>query len=123
MRCTYLKAILLALAVITAPALSHAADSSAIPITGAPAVVVAPAAPNTFIIEQPSPVMPAPVTRYGCSRIWRCDPVICEWRRGCFGIYGYMEGPYYTLPLAKRQYERHGWPVPSEGRANFTLSK
>ena len=38
MRCTYLKAMLFALAVITAPALSHAADSPAIPITGAPAV-------------------------------------------------------------------------------------
>ena len=123
MRRTYLKVMLFALAVITAPALSHAADSPAIPITSAPAVVVAPAAPNTFIIEQPSPVMPAAVTRYGCSRIWRCDSAICEWRRGCYGIYGYMEGPYYTLPLAKRQYERHGWPVPSEGRANFTLSK
>lgn len=123
MRCTYLKAMLFALAVITAPALSHAADSPAIPITGAPGVAVAPAVSNTVIIEQPSPVMPAPVTRYGCSRIWRCDSAICEWRRGCYGIYGYMEGPYYTLPLAKRQYERHGWPVPSEGRANFTLSK
>jgi hypothetical protein len=123
MRPTYLKAMLFALAVITAPALSHAADSPAIPITGAPAVAFAPAVPNTVIIEQPSPVMPAPVTRYGCSRVWRCDAAICEWRRGCYGIYGYMEGPYYTLPLAKRQYERHGWPVPSEGRANFTLSK
>src|SRR5688500_7152066 len=124
MRRTYLKAMLFALAVVAAPALSYAADSP--PITRAPAVAVAPAVAavsETIIITEPSPVIPAPAVRYGCSRIWRCDPVICEWRRGCFGIYGYMEGPYYTLPLAKRQYERHGWPVPPERRTNFTLSK
>ena len=122
MRRTYLKAMLFALAVVAAPALSYAADSPAA-VTVAPAVKVAPAASDTIVIEQPSPVMPAPVVRYGCSRIWRCDSVICEWRRGCYGIYGYMEGPYYTLPLARRQYERHGWPVPPERRTNFTLSK
>ena len=122
MRRTYLKAMLFALAVVAAPALSYAADSPAA-VTVAPAVAAAPATSNTIIIEQPSPVMPAPAVRYSCSRIWRCDAVICEWRRGCFGIYGYMEGPYYTLPLARRQYERHGWPVPPERRTNFTLSK
>ena len=122
MRRTYLKAMLFALAVVAAPALCYAADAPA-SVTVAPAVTVVPAASNTIIIEQPSPVMPAPVVRYGCSRIWRCDAVICEWRRGCYGIYGYMEGPYYTLPLARRQYERHGWPVPPERRTNFTLSK
>ncbi|MEA2984233.1 MAG: hypothetical protein QOD94_487 [Alphaproteobacteria bacterium] len=122
MRRTYLKAMLFALAVVAAPALSYAADSPAA-VTVAPAVAAAPAVSNTIVIEQPSPVMPAPVVRYGCSRIWRCDSVICEWRRGCYGVYGYMEGPYYTLPLAKRQYERHGWPVPPERRTNFTLSK
>ncbi|HET7679571.1 MAG TPA: hypothetical protein VFK79_05490 [Xanthobacteraceae bacterium] len=129
MRRTYLKAMLFALAVVAAPALSYAADSPPVPITRAPAVTVAPAvavAPavsDTIVITEPSPVIPAPVVRYGCSRIWRCDSVICEWRRGCFGIYGYMEGPYYTLPLARRQYERHGWPVPPERRTNFTVSK
>ena len=123
MRHTYLKAMLFALAAVTAPALSHAADSPPIAITRAPAVTLAPAESNTIIIEQPSPVIPAPVVRYGCSRIWRCDSVICEWRRGCYGIYGYMEGPYYSLPLARRQYERHGWPVPPERRTNFSLSK
>ena len=127
MRCMYLKAMLFALAVVAAPVVSYGADSP--PITRAPAVTVAPVAAvapavsNTIIIEEPSPVIPAPAVRYGCSRIWRCDPVICEWRRGCFGTYGYMEGPYYTLPLAKRQYERHGWPVPPERRTNFSLSK
>ena len=119
---TYLKAMLFALAVVAAPALSRAADSPAA-VRVAPAVTVAPAPSNTIVIEEPSPIMPAPVVRYGCSRIWRCDSVICEWRRGCYGIYGYMEGPYYTLPLARRQYERHGWPVPPERRTNFTLSK
>ena len=119
---TYLKAMLFALAVVAAPALSHAADSPAA-VRVAPAVTVAPAPSNTIVIEEPSPIMPAPVVRYGCSRIWRCDAVICEWRRGCYGIYGYMEGPYYTLPLARRQYERHGWPVPPERRTNFSLSK
>src|SRR5215204_1475070 len=128
MRRRYLKAILFACSVLAAPALSYAADSPAIitrapMVTEAPAVVVAPAISETIVIEQPSPVLPAPVVRYGCKRIWRCDSVICEWRRGCFGIYGYMEGPYYTLPLARRQYERHGWPVPPERRSNFTLSK
>ena len=122
MRRTYLKAMLVALAVVAAPALSYTADSPAA-VTVAPAAAVAPAVSNTIIIEQPSPIMPAPVVRYGCSRIWRCDAVICQWRRGCYGIYGYMEGPYYTLPLARRQYERHGWPVPPERRTNFTLSK
>jgi hypothetical protein len=33
-----------------------------------------------------------------------------------------MEGPYYTLALAKRQYEQHGWPVPGQ-RSNVTVSK
>ena len=123
MRHTYLKAMLFAIAALAAPALSSAADSPPVSVVRAPAVTVAPAASNTIIIEEPSPVIPAPAVRYGCSRIWRCDSVICEWRRGCFGIYGYMEGPYYTLPLARRQYERHGWPVPPERRTNFSLSK
>jgi hypothetical protein len=132
MRSTYLKAMLFLLAVAAAPVLSYAADS---PTGRAPAVTVAPAArvapavavapglSETVVIAETSPVIPAPVVRYGCSRVWRCDSVICEWRRGCYGIYGYMEGPYYTLPLAKRQYERHGWPLPPERRTNFTLSK
>jgi len=124
MRRPYLKAILFALAVVAAPALSYAADSPtgrAPAVTVAPAVAASPAVSETIVITEPSPIMPAPVVRHGCSRIWRCDAVICEWRRGCYGIYGYMEGPYYTLPLAKRQYERHGWPT--ERRTNFSYSK
>jgi hypothetical protein len=113
-----LKAILLALA-LAAPAVAqvaYAADATPIRISRAAA------SGDTIIIEQASPVLPAPVVRYGCSRVWRCDSVICEWRRGCWGIYGYMEGPYYTLELAKRQWERHGWPTP-ERRARYSPSK
>ena len=84
---------------------------------------VALAAEDTIVIEEASPVMPAPIVRYGCKRIWRCDGVICEWRRGCWGVYGYMEGPYYTVELAQRQWERHGWPVPAGRRTNYTISK
>lgn len=118
MRRAYLKAIFFALAIVAAgPALSYAADSTPIRITRAPAV------DGTIVIEEASPILPAPVVRYGCKRVWRCDDVVCEWRRGCFGTYGYMEGPYYTLQLARRQYERHGWPSPPEHRSNYTISK
>jgi hypothetical protein len=51
-----------------------------------------------------------PRTAYGCKRIWRCDNQVCEWRRGCWGIYGYVEGPYYSVPLAKRQWKQQGLP-------------
>jgi hypothetical protein len=27
-----------------------------------------------------------------------------------------MEGPYYSLNLAQRQWERDGWPVPGTNR-------
>jgi hypothetical protein len=122
MRSTYLKSALVALAMVVAvPALSQAADSTSIHITRVPAPT--PAAEETIVIEHASPVLPAPFVRYGCKRVWRCDPVICEWRRGCWGVYGYMEGPYYTLSLAQRQYERHGWPVPADRRTNYTISK
>jgi hypothetical protein len=118
MRSACLKVILIALAVLAAPAASYAADATPIRIVRAPAV--APAVEDTIIIEQASPVLPAPVVRYGCKRIWRCDSVVCDWRRGCWGTYGYMEGPYYTVDLAKRQWERHGWPMP-ERRSSVNL--
>ena len=56
------------------------------------------------------PVLPPPNVPYGCKRVWRCDAQICEWRRGCWGVYGYVEGPYYTSAFARRQWEAHGWP-------------
>lgn len=118
MRGTYLKVMLFVLALVAVPVVACAADST--PIRNSRAVAVAPAVSDTIIIEQPSPMMPAPVVRYGCSRVWRCDPLICEWRRGCWGIYGYMEGPYYTLALARRQWERHGWPTPPESRTRYS---
>jgi len=57
-----------------------------------------------------------PTTAYGCKRIWRCDKQVCEWRRGCWGVYGYIEGPYYSVALAQRQWERDGLPGPAHGR-------
>lgn len=118
----YLRAMLFALAALTAPAISYAADTTL--LGRGPVVVTAPVpAESTIIIEQASPIRPAPTVRYGCSRVWRCDSVVCEWRRGCWGVYGYMEGPYYTLDLAKRQWERHGWPTPPQERSRYTLSK
>jgi hypothetical protein len=122
MRSAFLKTTFLALAVMVAvPALAYAADATPIRITRVPAP--APAVEDTLIIEQASPVVPAPVVRYACKRVWRCDAAVCEWRRGCWGVYGYMEGPYYTLALAQRQWERHGWPVPPGKRTNYTISK
>ena len=44
--------------------------------------------------------------------MWRCDAQVCEWRRGCNGIYGYVEGPYYNKPLAERQWARDYLPGP-----------
>ena len=118
MRSAYLKAILFALAVMAAPAASYAADATPIRIVRGAAV--APATEGAIIVEQAAVPLPPPVVRYGCSRIWRCDNVICEWRRGCWGTYGYMEGPYFTTELAKRQYERHGWSVPSRYRESLS---
>jgi hypothetical protein len=69
-------------------------------------VTVLPQGP-TIVVTKPEPHVP-----YGCKRIWRCDKQVCEWRRGCWGVYGYMEGPYYSQELAQRQWERDGWPVP-----------
>lgn len=126
MRSAYLQAIFVAIAmIVAAPAVSYAADATPLRINRAPASVAAVETNDTIVIEQASPVIPAPAVRYGCSRIWRCDSVICQWRRGCFGVYGYMEGPYYTVDLAKRQWERHGWPTPTSPaqRERFSFSK
>lgn len=120
-----LKVMLFTLAVLAMLAPSYAADSSIVRTSPGPVITAAPvpSAESTVIIPQASPIRPAPVVRYGCSRIWRCDSVICEWRRGCYGIYGYMEGPYHNLDLAKRQWERHGWPTPSDYRSRHSFSK
>ncbi|MPZ56356.1 MAG: hypothetical protein GEU91_07605 [Rhizobiales bacterium] len=64
-----------------------------------------------------TPLVPAPQIRYGCRRIWRCDTTVCEWRRGCWGVYGYVESTYYSAALARRQWESHGLPAyPQERR-------
>lgn len=87
-------------AVVTAPPALVTAPPPAVAATPVPGVVAV------------GPLYPAPEIHYGCQRIWRCDTVVCEWRRGCWGIYGYMEGPYYTVELAKRQWESQGLPLP-----------
>ncbi len=77
-----------------------AADVTVVP----GARVTAPAAPRRLATVVP------PGTAYGCKRIWRCDAQVCEWRRGCWGVYGYVEGPYFSVALAKRQWVRDGLP-------------
>lgn len=70
-------------------------------------------------VAKSTPVLaatPRPDVAFGCKRIWRCDAQVCEWRRGCWGVYGYMEGPYYSLALAQRQWQRDGWPTPPSYR-------
>lgn len=78
-------------------------------------VVVAPMVAPAVAEGGLATVVP-PRIAYGCKRLWRCDTQVCEWRRGCWGVYGYMEGPYYSVALAKRQWERDGWPSPSRER-------
>jgi hypothetical protein len=41
---------------------------------------------------------------------------VCEWRRGCWGVYGYVEGPYYTSEFAKRQWENHNLGIVPQKR-------
>lgn len=68
-------------------------------------------------VEATGPLMAPPAVRFGCQRVWRCDTTICEWRRGCWGVYGYLEGPYYTPSFARRQAEQHGWIFPLYNRS------
>ena len=119
----YLRAMLVVFAAIAVPAISYAADYTPLRSGSRSVVAVAPAINETVIVDTLTPIVPAPVVRYGCKRIWRCDALICEWRRGCYGIYGYMEGPYHSLDLAKRQWEHHGWPTPREYQPRYSLSK
>jgi hypothetical protein len=87
------------------------------PVAVAP-VAVAPVAvpPGPTGVKGPAtgPLMAPPPVRFGCQRVWRCDTTICEWRRGCWGVYGYVEGPYYTPSFARRQAEQHGLLFPGE---------
>jgi hypothetical protein len=101
-----------ALLLVTGAVAAHAADAKVV-VAPAP-VVAAPAIVATPVMVEGVPVVvtkPPPRVQYGCKRIWRCDKQVCEWRRGCWGIYGYMEGPYYSQELARRQWERDGWPT------------
>ena len=78
-----------------------------------PTVIVPPAVavPDTVVVTG-VPVIGPSLKPYGCQRVWRCDAQVCEWRRGCNGIYGYVEGPYYNKPLAERQWARDYLPGP-----------
>jgi hypothetical protein len=102
--------LMIAGAVFTA-AQAQAADS---------AVTVAPQPKPAAVVEPgakaAAATKPAPHVAYGCKRIWRCDKEVCEWRRGCWGVYGYVEGPYYSQELAKRQWARDGLPMPRDRR-------
>ena len=97
----------------------------ALPAAGADMTTVGPGqavveAPSASITEAPvatGPLLPPPQIRFGCQRIWRCDETVCEWRRGCWGVYGYVEGPYYTRAFVRRQWENHSPPVVPDRRS------
>jgi hypothetical protein len=108
--------VMAALSSLPAQAADVYVDRPAVVKAAPPPVIVAtpPVEPDGTVLA--TPIKPEPEIHYGCQRIWRCDNVVCEWRRGCWGVYGYMEGPYYTLDLARRQWENHGWPTSSRRR-------
>jgi hypothetical protein len=115
-------ALVLLFAVVTTaghPALAADANATVAPpraVSTTTTVVTTPTAVEAATIPSNGSVIivtkPEPHVPYGCKRIWRCDKQVCEWRRGCWGVYGYMEGPYFSQELAQRQWERDGWPVP-----------
>jgi hypothetical protein len=104
-------ALLMIAGAVFAAAQARAADSKVTVAPQAEAVVIEPAPHAGAVAAKPAPHVP-----YGCKRVWRCDKQVCEWRRGCWGIYGYIEGPYYSQELAKRQWTRDGLPVPRDMR-------
>ncbi len=110
------RVLLSILALLVVPALVVAVTPMR---AGAADVEIDRVAPHSAVVVKPrSGIRIAPVSIerpqvvYGCRRIWRCDAEVCEWRRGCHGIYGYVEGPYYSLQLARRQWERDALPAP-----------
>jgi hypothetical protein len=121
MRHLALAVLLIAAAGLTGPP-AQAADAKAKVVVAPAPVVVEP-----VVVEPVEPLpgasilvtKPPPRVAYGCKRIWRCDKEVCEWRRGCWGVYGYIESPYYSQELAKRQWVRDGLPGPPEKRARY----
>jgi hypothetical protein len=103
-RRTWWLASAFAVALLAQPSFAADADVVATPAPKGKARVVA--------TDSGAPLRNKSV-EFGCKRIWRCDAQVCEWRRGCWGIYGYMESPYYSVPLAQRQWQQHGWPTSS----------
>jgi len=91
----------------------HAAPAVVAVPPPTPAVIVPPAVvvPDTVVVTG-VPVIGPSLKPFGCQRVWRCDAQVCEWRRGCNGVYGYVEGPYYNKPLAERQWARDYLPGP-----------
>jgi len=88
-----------------------AADAGRFDPAPAPAMVEPSPETDETRLTQAKPRLPPPQVAFGCQRIWRCDAMVCEWRRGCRGVYGYVEGPYYSSALARRQWQSHGLPA------------
>ena len=108
---------LLSAIMLLGPSIAGAADVDLVRPARGPIVVEA--APPIVVESEviaTGPLRPPPNVRYGCQRVWRCDLQVCEWRRGCWGVYGYVEGPYYTSAFARRQWQAHGLPGPSDRR-------
>jgi hypothetical protein len=106
---------LLAAAALLGISSAFAADNTVVRAPAGAAVVAAEPPPGGVAVDEsvvkvkrPGP----PEVAYGCKRVWRCDAQVCEWRRGCYGVYGYVEAPYYSKPLAQRQWEQQGLPGP-----------
>lgn len=118
----YAVALLVLIAVSFGTNATFAADNVARvtrpppPVTAVLTPVPADEIPAAAIEVAPAgPVIGPPDIAFGCKRVWRCDAQVCEWRRGCNGIYGYVEAPYYAKPLAEQQWVRDGLPGPDSG--------
>jgi hypothetical protein len=103
------------IALLLLGALAVPAEAADVMVAPGAQVVVPPGAPvvvplPTRVVPPRLATVPPPGTAYGCKRVWRCDAQVCEWRRGCWGVYGYVEGPYFSVALAKRQWTREGLP-------------
>jgi hypothetical protein len=106
---------LLATIMLVGASPAGAADAGRTEYIPAPALM-SPPAPALEPAKEAKPLLPPPNIRYGCQRVWRCDKTVCEWRRGCWGVYGYVEGPYYTSEFAKRQWESHNLGIVPQKR-------
>jgi hypothetical protein len=114
------KILIAALTIMLGLSAAFAADNVVVRVAPSPPPVTAVLLPipdeviPAAVVEPvpTGPVVGPPNIAFGCKRIWRCDAQVCEWRRGCQGIYGYVEAPYYSKPLAERQWTRDYLPGP-----------